>query len=147
MPDYEAEREFARGVAELERGTTLAAMVHFERAVDQLPLPLYRSYLAYCLAKERGQVQKGLEICRQAVADEPAIVDIHLNLGRIYLLTGNKPEALRALREGMAIESHPAIIEIFTQLGIRKQPPIKFLSRDNPINKYLGKLFSRLGLR
>lgn len=33
------------------------------------------------------------------------------------------------------------------KLGLRKPPVIPFLSRGNPINKYLGIILSRMGLR
>ena len=147
MPHVDGEREFARGTAELSEGNTLAALVHFEKAVQADCRPRYLSYLGYCLACQRGQVQKGIGLCRQSMEDEPGVSDHHFNLGRILLLAGNKAEALEVLRGGMAVAPHPGIGELLNTIGSRKPPVIGFLDRDNPINKHLGILFSRLGMR
>ncbi len=147
MAEYDADREFARGVAELKSGASLAAMVHFERAANVSPRPLYRSYLGYCLAKERGQIQAGLDCCKQALAEESANPELYLNLGRTHLLAGNKVEALKILRDGLTVAPHPGIVALLDSLGIRKQPLFPFLSRTNPLNRYLGKFLTKLGLR
>jgi len=147
MTVADGEREFARGVAELKEDNALAALVHFEKAVQADPKPLYLSYLGYCIARQRGQVQKGIGLCRQVMELEPEVSDHHLNLGRILLLAGNKTEALEVLREGMAVAPHPEIGKILETIGTRKPPIIGFLDRENPFNKVLGILLGRLGMR
>lgn len=147
MPHVDSEREFTRGMADLSEGNTLAALVHFEKAVQVDSRPRYLSYLGYCAALQRGQVQKGIGLCRQSIAEDPGLADHYLNLGRILLLAGNKAEALEVLREGMAVAPHPAIGELLETIGSRKPPVIGFLGRDNIINKHLGLLLCRLGMR
>lgn len=143
----DGEQEFSRGTAALSDGNTLAALVHFEKAVQAASQPRYLSYLGYCAALQRGQVQKGIGLCRQSMAEEPGIADHYLNLGRILLVAGNKVEALEVLREGMTVAPHPEISALLESIGNRKPPVIGFLGRDNLINKYLGLLLARLGLR
>lgn len=141
-------RELAeKGRRAIRTGDTLQALVWFERAYLIENSPEVCSYYAYCLAKERGKLQKAFELCRDALEKEPANPVHYLNLGRIYLVLNNKPEAIKAFREGLAIAQNEEIIEELQKLGIRKRPPIPFLKRSNPINKYLGLLLKRLGLR
>lgn len=136
-----------KGRRALRAGDTLRALVCFERAYQIENNPEVCSYYAYCLAKERGKLQMAFELCRDAIERESANPVHYLNLGRIYLVINNKPEAIKAFREGLAIAQNEEIIEELQRLGIRKRPPIPFLKRSNPINKYLGIILKKLGLR
>jgi len=62
-------------------------------------------------------------------------------------LKGEKAEAIRVFRLGLKAERNKRIIEELEKLGIRKPPVISFLSRGNPINKYLGIILGRLSIR
>lgn len=143
----EAEKEFSQALTALAAEDTLAALSHFERAVKLRDFPGWYSYLGFCIAKERGQHRKGLELCRESLAAEPDNPDHFLNLGRVQLIMGNREEALRTLREGMHKGSTPELVRQLDSLGTRRAPVFASLSRTNPINKYLGILLSRLGLR
>ncbi len=125
----------------------MAALTFFERAFVLGTKPEYFSYLGFCIAKERGQVQKGTHLCREALAQEPDNSDHYLNLGRIHLAAGNKPEAIRVLREGLSHGANPEIAALLDAIGTRKPPVISFLGRNHPLNKYLGIILSRLRLR
>jgi len=70
-----------------------------------------------------------------------------LNLGRVYLAKGDKAEALRTWREGMAKGGSPELVQQLERLGTRNRPALPVLARKNPINRYLGILLTRLGLR
>jgi len=48
---------------------------------------------------------------------------------------------------GLRHGRHKEILETLAALGIRRPPPINFLSRSNPLNKYLGLLLAKLNLR
>ena len=69
----------------------------------------------------------------------------YLNLGRAYLKAGDKEGAIEAFREGLENDpdNHDLLWE-FRKLGIRKSPPIPFLRRSNPVNKYIGLLVSKV---
>ncbi len=147
MTATEAEQEFARGLVAFRKGNSTAALAHFEKASQLGAGPLHLSYLGYCIAKERGQLKKGIALCQDALAQAPGDAVHFLNLGRIHLVAGNKMEAIRVFREGLAHGQNQEIIAELEVLGTRKQPVIKILHRKNPLNKFLGKLFRRLGLR
>lgn len=142
-----AEKEFALGVAALDVADTLTALAHLERALKMHDNPGWYSYYGYCIAKERGQHLKGRELCLNSLAIEPEH-PVHLyNLGRVQMLSGDKVDALRLLREGMAKGGTPEIVRLLETLGMRNPPLFKSLSRTNPFNRYLGLLLKRIGLR
>jgi hypothetical protein len=68
----------------------------------------------------------------------------YLNLGRAYLKDDKKNDAVRAFQEGLKNDpENRDILWEMQKLGTRKKLPLPFLSRSNPINVYLGKLFSK----
>ncbi|MCL4457527.1 MAG: tetratricopeptide repeat protein [Nitrospirae bacterium] len=143
----EAEEFFTKGLNELAAGHGLPALVNFEKALKIDHKPLYLSYIAYCTARERGQIGKAIELCEDAIKLEPENSILYLNLGKIYLHAGDREAAIRAFRAGLKHEMNREIINELIKLQTRKPPVIPFLSRNNPINKYLGIILTRLGLR
>ncbi len=125
----------------------LAALSNFEQAAQLEDSPRHCSYLAYSIARERGQLKRGITLCREAIAQEPDTSDHYLNLGRIQLLAGLKAEAIETFREGMRHQTNQKIVRELQKMEPRKPPVIAFLHRDNPLNKYLGIILARLGLR
>ena len=147
MAGSDAEKLFSRGIDALDQGNTVSALACFEKASQMEDNPRYRSYLAYCVAKERGQYKLSVSLCEEAIAREPAHAGHYLNLGKVYLISGKKAEALKAFREGISHEADPRIIAELDRMGSRKAPPISFLKRDNPLNKYLGIVLRKIRLR
>jgi len=142
-----AAKEFALGVAALDADDTLTALAHLERAFKLADQPGWYSYLGYCIARERGQHRKGRELCLNSLAAEPDRPVHYCNLGRVQMLSGDKEDALRVLREGMTKGGSPEIARLLETLGTRNPPVIASLARSNPLNRYLGLLLKRLGLR
>lgn len=142
-----AQKEFEQGQRELDRGNVLAAMACLERALAIWDNPLWHSRHGYCIAKERGHLTRAFELCRSAIANDPRNPVHHLYLGKVYLIAGNQYEALQALRQGMILGGLPEIEKILAAIGTRKPPVITALSRDSLLNKYLGIILGRLGLR
>ncbi len=142
-----AKKEFELGVEALAAEDTLTALAHLERALRLQDHPGWHSYLGYCIARERGQHRQGQELCLSSLAIEPDHPVHFLNLGRVHLISGNKVEALQVLREGMAKGGSPELVSLLERLGMRKASLFPMLARDNFLNKYLGMLLSRLGLR
>ena len=145
--DEEAEKEFERACLDLEREHSLAALSHLEKALRLHDNPVWYSYMGYCVAKERGQFRKGVDLCLISIGKEPGNPDHYLNLGRVHLVSGNKEEALRIFREGMGKGGNDELLRKLAILGMRKPPVFLSLPRGNPLNKYLGLLLRRLGLR
>ena len=147
MADIDARKEFDTGMALFKSGNILRALGHFEKAMAEHPTSLCASYYAYCMAKERGHVKKGIALCREALEKEPGTPVHYLNLARIHLLGHNMLDAITVLREGMQLAPDQEIKDLLDSTGVRKPPVISSLPRDNFINKFLGLLLSKLGLR
>ena len=152
-------------IALIDWGDTLNGLVSLEGARDLRELPVVRSYLAYCMAKERGQYREAIKLCEAALAVEPHNPAHYLNLGRVYLLAGHKSKALATFRKGLSADAvkgtsanaestadgrakqQALILAELRRLGIRRRPPFPSLPREHRLNRVAGKLLANLGLR
>jgi predicted Zn-dependent protease len=142
-----ADKEFAQALAALAAEDTLKALSHMERALQLRDFPGWYSFLGFCIAKERGQQRKGLELCLKSLEEEPDNPVHFFNLAQVHLASGDKVAAIQVLREGMAKGGSPELVKLLERLGKRNQPFFPMLSRSNPLNRFLGILLRRLGLR
>jgi len=142
-----AQKEFERAQQELDRNNVLAALVCLERALGIWDDPLWYSRLAFCIAKQRGHLTRAFELCRSAIEHDPENPLHYLYLGKVHLVAGKTSDALQAFRQGMSLGGSPELERMLAVIGIRKTPLISFLSRDNLLNKYLGIMLARFGLR
>lgn len=141
------EKLFTRAKDAFSAGEIQSALALFERAFKVADDPLLHSYLGYCIAKERGQVKRGRELCLESIELEPENPMHYLNLGKVHHVAGEKGAALTALRKGMSVGGNEEIASLLARFGNRKPPPIGFLHRDNLLNKWLGIFLGRIGLR
>lgn len=146
-PVEDGEILFGRALDALAAGEGLSALALLERALKQGDNPAWHSYLGYCIARERGQVKKGGDLCSSSLGVEPENPAHYLNLAKVHLIAGLKSEALVVLRQGMSVGGSREIIALFDLLGTRKPPVLSFLSRDNPLNRFLGMVLTRMGMR
>jgi len=136
-----------QGEKALSRGETLVALMHFETAARLSPSPAIHSALAYCLAKERRQYQKAFALCREAIGAAPADPCHYYQLGRIHLLANQKTQAIAAFRRGLKAQRYQPIIDELRRLGLRQPPIFTSLPRDHIINRSLGRVLARIGIR
>jgi predicted Zn-dependent protease len=154
-----------KAIAVIDWGDTLQGLMALEGTPSLREIPVVNSYLAYCMAKERGQYREAVRLCQAALAAEPHNPAHYLNLGRIYLLTRQKGKAVAAFRKGLSsdavTEKFPAaespadgrakqqalILAELRGLGIRKRPPFSSLPREHRLNRAVGKLLATLRLR
>ena len=105
----------------------------------------YRSSYALALARVRGEFMQALSLARTAVHQECYNPDLYLNLARIYLNFNFKPEAVRFIKRGLMIDpKHSSLREAMGVLGSRRSPALKFLPRDHPLNRILGRFRGRV---
>ncbi|MCC6346230.1 MAG: tetratricopeptide repeat protein [Nitrospirales bacterium] len=147
MSNQEADRLFAKGLNALNQGRILSALSCFEKAINLEPTPLTASYFAFCIAKERGQRRKAVSLCEEAIRQDSGNSAHYLNLGRILLLNGNKEGAVKVFRAGLGYENNATIVAELDRLVTRKPLVLPFLKRGNPINKYVGFVLAKLGIR
>lgn len=147
MVSAEPDKLYARGLTALASDDTLSALVLFEKASQLDSNPASISYFAFCLAKERGQYKRAVCLCKEALEKDAENPIHYLNLGRIHVLMGSKSEAIKIFRNGLTFGQNTDIALHLEKLGARKKPILPFLARGNPINKFLGIVFSKLGIR
>ncbi len=143
----EAEELFEKGVEASDMGNWISALALFEKAVQLQDKPVFHSCLAACIAKERGQYNKAVQLCNEALEKEPENPLHYLNLGRISLFQGRKEEAIKMFREGLGHGFEKRIVIELEKLGSRKKPLISFLHRNSPVNKYLGIFLKKMRIR
>ncbi len=117
--------------------------------------PLIHSYYGYLQAIVDIKYRTGIETCKRALAllgkkamygEGEVFAAIYLDLGRIYLAAGMKPDAIETFRKGLKFDSHnSALLQELRGMGERKEAPIAFLQRSHPLNKYIGKVLNKPG--
>ncbi len=147
MPYNQAEELYEKGVFALSNGHDYLALVCFEHAASLEYAPLYCSHLAYSLAKARRQYCKAIALCAEALETESSNAVHYFNLGRIYVLAGQRDKALETLRQGLQYQRNSEILQELERLGMRGKLIFPFLQRGNPLNKYCGLLLKKLGYR
>ncbi len=147
MPDSQAAEIYEKGMKALSNGHEYLALVCFEQAANLERKALYCSYLALCLAKARGQYREAIALCGEALEKDPANPVHYVNLGRIYVLAGQREKALEVLRQGLQYQRNDEILRELEMLGMRGRPVFPYLRRENPLNKYCGILLKKLGYR
>ena len=124
------------------------------RASVQFPdEPLIISYYGCLQAIVDKKYRSGVEACKRAIAlfkekkssrEEVLYPVLYLNLGRAYLAAGKKKDAIDAFHKGLEYDkSNSDLRREFRGLGMRKKPPVPFLDRANPINKYMGLILQK----
>lgn len=136
--DYQRGRRFAAS------GNWRAALDCFSRALQQVDAfhenhPLYLS--AKGLARAMLGQRSGLNLCRQALTDAPEQVDLYENLARACVELEQRKKAVDALAKGLRLApSHNGLRTLQQHMGYRHRPIIPGLGRENPINRFLGRL-------
>lgn len=113
--------------------------------------PVILSYCGWLQAVVDKKYTSGLAACRKALVlfktSDPELAArvypiIFLNLGRTFLAAGRKKDAVENFLKGLKYDrSNVELKKEMQLLGMRKKPPIAFLSRSNPLNLIIGKLF------
>ncbi len=105
---------------------------------------LFLSYLGCAIARSEERHDEALALCRQAVELEFYQPEGWANLAEVLLLAGERREAAAAIQKGLRIDrAHPRLLELKSRMGVRRRPPVRFLSRSNPVNHLLGALRSQ----
>ncbi len=102
-----------------------------------------RSYYGYTLVC-LGEQTEGLAVCRDAAESELNDPVVFYNLARAALRCGQRRLALHAIGLGRVAGPDFAELErLRRRMGVRRQPVLGFLSRDNPLNIILGRMRHR----
>ena len=133
----------------LRSGKQKEAFALLQQATVRFPdEPLILSYYGCFQSLVDKKYRSGVETCKQALAllkqkkpfEEELLYPVFfLNLGRAYLAAGKKADAMESFRKGLKYDNgNGDLLKELRGLGVRKTPPVPFLDRSNPINKYIG---------
>jgi len=146
MDRNEREDLYRRARAALDDGMLTEASAMFEQLVQDDELDArFLSYHGLLTAIRDRQVGVGEAMCKQAITLASTEVEMHLNLARLYSTTGQRDQAVealrRAIRSGIRTE---AVMREIQRLSPRAKPPIPSLHRDHFLNDILGRLRAKL---
>jgi predicted Zn-dependent protease len=92
-----------------------------------------------------GDLEEGLATCQRALSTDRRNPDIWAALARLMLLSGDRKKAFDAVARGLRLAPrHRELLDLRRSLGVRRRPPVPFLTRDNPLNVCIGRVLNRL---
>ena len=144
LADLDDEELFKLGTEALDAKNYAMAHRYLYAALERERTPNNLSQYALALAAHTRKIEPSIALCQEAVKKEPKNSEHFLRLGTVYLVAGRKKEAIRIFRLGLRVGKNPTIVRWLQVLGYRKSPVLPFLSRTNPLNKYLGKIRTTL---
>jgi tetratricopeptide (TPR) repeat protein len=142
----------------ISKGNLRDALKLNEDAVTVYPNnPYFMTYLGYLRAAVLKEHEEGISICKTARDMYQSQIDggelnnlsyFYVNIGRTYFLSGKRDFAITSYRRGLKFDpgNEEALAEL-DKVGARKSPPVPFLNRDHPVNKYVGLFLSKFRLR
>lgn len=132
-----------KGISLAREGRYREALKVFDEDLCFTQNPVAMSFYAVALAHLEGNYDRAISLCLMAAEKEFYNPDIYHNLGRIFLLNGQKSVALKAFRKGLKFDNdHRGIIEEVRRMGIRRRPIVSFLPRQSSLNKFFGLLLT-----
>ena len=138
--DDKIRKSMEKGLALLKGGYAVEAVFCFEEIVifhGRLPGAL--SWMGLALARAEGDLKSSESLCIEAIQNNVFKADYYKNLAEVYLLMQDKSKAVQILRNGLSLDKHSRQLkEALKKLGIRGKKTVPFLSRSNPVNKYIG---------
>jgi hypothetical protein len=142
--------DFLRAVRTQLRGGKLkeAYGLLLQATVQYPDDPLILSYFGCLQAIVDKKYRSGVEACKRAIvllkkketfSEEVLYPVFYLNLGRAYVAAKKKKDAIDSFKKGLRYDNgNNDLKQELQKLGVRKQAPVPFLDRSNPINKYIG---------
>lgn len=149
--DPEVLSDFRQGVKFFQVGNYEVAGAFFEEVCAMVGPsdPAYNRFRSWLGLNQAMQGQRGgLVLCRLAAKDEARDAEVFYNLARAEHRFEDIDKSLRALERGRALDPrHSGIETLLAQLDRRRPPVLRFLTRDNWLNRLLGRLTWRLQQR
>ena len=108
---------------------------------NKADLVQYQSYYALCMTMVFGPSREAIRLCERAVSKEFYNPDMYYNLGIVYWRCRKKGPAFRILHRGLGLKNnHRRIQTALDRFDQRKKVLFPFLSRQNPINRWFGRI-------
>jgi hypothetical protein len=89
----------------------------------------------------QGKVREGLKLCEHSLKIQYYEADNHWNLARVQIVSGERLAAFQTISRGLKLDpTHEGLLQTQKEIGVRRRPVLGFLSRDHPLNIWLGRL-------
>ncbi len=99
------------------------------------------SYYGVCTAMIRHKYADAIKYCNVSVKANFLDPEHRINMALVYLEREDRKNAVQNLEAGLRLQpSNKRIHRIFMEIGQRKGVMFTFLSRNNPINQWIGRL-------
>lgn len=135
---------FQQALSEYKDGQYLDALEGFSEAHLNAAREdsFYNKYLSYHgLMLVLLDRPRGMEMCRNAAANEQFDGDVFLNLAKAERHVGNRKGCVQALQNGLMLApDNSELRQMRNIIGMRRKPFLRFLERDHPLNIMLGKM-------
>lgn len=106
--------------------------------------PRTMSWYGLTLVVVERNLSLGALYCDEALRLAGPEPELLLNQARVQLFMGHRERAVRAIARGLELSPRdPALRAAQDAMGWRRRPVLPFLSRDNLLNVWLGKLRHR----
>ena len=103
------------------------------------------SYYGLCLAHSQGNYQEGARFVHIAIHNEPMVGEHYLVLAKLWKHVRNRRKMVDAIQKGFEASPRYLPLRRFAQeVGLRKDPVLPFLSRNNTLNQALGRLRTKM---
>ncbi|MDH3973489.1 MAG: hypothetical protein OEV42_04330 [Deltaproteobacteria bacterium] len=146
MTEEEYNKAMAKGIALLKKGHAVDAVFIFEEIIEKTgPNGAAYSLLGLSMARAKVEIKKAEKYCIEAIKMHPSRADYYRNLAELYMIARKRNKAIMVLERGVKVcKNKKMLLQKWRMMGMRKSPPLPFLSRSNPVNKYLGLLRRRI---
>jgi len=151
MTNNQEAEEFRMGLAMLKAGRHEEAVAFFKSAIslagDTQVVDRKMKYLSYyglSVALANRPSKEAIKACETAAKSNFFSAEMQLNLGKVYALAGKTTRALAAFERGLHRSPNSESLKAeIAALDRRKSPPISWLHRNHPINRFLGRMRAR----
>jgi tetratricopeptide (TPR) repeat protein len=147
--DAVARAAWDEGLAAFAARDLPGAHAAFERAHRRDPRdPAYMSWYGLTLVLVERNSNLGVSLVDQALRVAGPGPELLLNSARVHLALKQRERAVRAIARGLEyFPDDPRLLAARDAMGSRSPPVLPFLSRNNPLNRLLGRLRHRWNQR
>jgi len=131
----------------LERGDLAEAEQYLRHGLEREPEHLKcLAYLSICVATRSGQRAQAEKLARKLIHEYPNDATARYALGMVHLTGGKRRLAFDCFSQARELTVGDGLLAGQLQAAEpRRDPVLSFVSRDHPLNIWLGRMRAKLG--